>query len=211
MMSKFFLIFFGSFLLQTVVYSQSDDWTKEVTGNGTIVVLSKIYNEKDNSGKELLMLEYVATSIAEVELNSCIALLKDVSKQSEYVENAEYCKKIKDISENEWLIYSYLNPPWPVPNLDCVSILKFTENKTEKTAIFSSSSKPDMYEDKGVTRMIVNSSKYIFKDLGNGKVKITISAKFSPAVNAPEWLIKGWFPNGPTKIMEGIIKEAKKI
>jgi len=57
--------------------------------------------------------------------------------------------------------------------------MTFTENKDEKTAIFELVATPSEYKKGDVNRMKHFNVIYTFKDLGNGKVRITMRC-FSP-------------------------------
>ena len=47
-----------------------------------------------------------------------------------------------------------------------------------------------------------------FKERDNGTVEISIAAKFTPAVQLPEFLMSRWFPEGPADYLRGIVKTA---
>ena len=49
---------------------------------------------------------------------------------------------------------------------------------------------------------------YAFKDLGNDQVEMTVTGEMTPAVQAPAWLVSGWFPNDPADILRAIVKLA---
>ena len=119
-------------------------------------------------------------------------------------------QNVRTISDNEWIIYYYTNNPWPVKNSDCVSRMTFTENKEEKTATFALVATPSEYEKAKVNRMTHFNVVYTFKDLGNSKVKITMTGKSSPPVKVPMWLIKSAFPSAPANAIRKLVELVKE-
>ncbi len=124
------------------------------------------------------------------------------------MENVEVSKKIKDISEVEYSMYYLFSPPWPMPDADCVMQLK--KEVSGGMVMFRGFSIPDQYPKQGVNRMIYNNVEYQFTRLINGVVSIEIYAKMTPANQAPDWLVGMWFPEGPQKMINGLINNAKK-
>ncbi len=84
--------------------------------------------------------------------------------------------------------------------------LVFIEDKKEKTAIFKLSAVPTEYEMGDVNRMQFFNIEYTFKDLGKGRVRITIEGNSSPPVKVPMWLVKSAFPKAPASTVKKIIK-----
>jgi len=188
--------------------AQSIDWKTEKSEDGKITVTSKISERIDEESNQVQLVEYVATTIANVSFQNCVAIMKDISNHKAIL-NEEISEKLKTLSENEWLIYYYFDAPWPIPNSDCVSKMIFTEDIINRMATFSLTAVPTLYEKKDVKRVRYYNVKYTFKDLGDGKVKLTSIAKLTPAINAPEWLIRGFFPEGPARYLHRILVLAK--
>lgn len=117
---------------------------------------------------------------------------------------------MRSISPNEWIIYYYTDNPWPIANSDCVSRMTFTENKEGKTATFTFVATPSEYEKGNVNRMTHFNVVYTFKDLENGKVKITMIGKSSPPVKVPMWLIKLAFPSAPANAIRKLVELVKE-
>lgn len=204
---KFNLVIVVSFLCTTL---SAQEWKKEKSKDGRVVVESRISQPNKEDGKGIPVIEYVATAQVNTTLAKCIEVIKEFSKHSELFEDTPITKKIKDISKNEWLVYYYIDAPWPAPNNDCVTRITFTEDKVKREATFMGIAAPDEYEMKDVKRMTVNEIVYHFRIEQNGKVTITVSGKFSPVVDVPNWLMNTWAPEGPAKIVEGIIRLASE-
>lgn len=190
--------------------SAQTDWITEKTEDGKITVTSKISKRTDENAKEVQLIEYIASTKANVSLQNCIAIMKDISKHREIL-NEEVSEMISSISDNEWLIYYYFNAPWPIPNSDCVAKMNFSEDLNNKMATFTLTAEPLLYATKNVKRVTYYSVSYTFKDIGNGKVEIISTAKLTPVIQAPEWIIREFFPNGPARYIERLLVLAKIV
>ena len=203
------LIILGMIFLNANIFAQTEEWKTEKTKDGQITVSSNISERTDENGDEVQLLEYTATTTASVSMQNCISVIKDVSKHKEFTDD-EVSKKIRTISDNEWIVYYYTDAMWPFRDNDCVAKMIFSEDETKKTATFTVTAAPSMLEEKKkVDRMTYYNVTYAFEDLGNGKVEITTTGKMSPSMEAPAWMIKKWFPEGPADILRIIIKLAK--
>jgi len=89
--------------------------------------------------------------------------------------------------------------------------MSFTEDAAQGTAVFKLSAAPDLLESKKVGRMSFYTIVYSFKDMGDGTVKITVTGKTSPPVEAPLWLIKSAFPGMPADGIRKFVKAAKTM
>lgn len=70
---------------------------------------------------------------------------------------------------------------------------------------------PDMYPDQGVKRMRESFSKYTLTDLGNGETEVIMYSRSIPVVSIPKMLLATWIPDGPAKMVNGIIQLAQDL
>jgi hypothetical protein len=197
-----------SFFINTNAFAQGTEWKTEKSDDGKITVVSKISQRTDEEANEVQLIEYVATTIANVSMQSCISIMKDISKHKEIL-NEEISEKVKTISDNEWLIYYYFDAPWPLPNSDCVSKMNFSEDVTNGIVTFTLTAEPSMYEKKDVKRLTYYNVTYIFKDIGNGQVEMTSIARLTPVIKVPEWFVRSFFPDGPVRYLQRLLLLAK--
>lgn len=193
-----------SIFIQLNLSAQDEEWKHEYSEDGKIEVLSKISKESNSEGESIQVIEYVSTMQIEYTLEECIAILKNVDNHKDFYSDTKVSKKIKDISDTECLVYFYMDAPWPLPNSDCVSIMRFSENKEEKTAVFELLARPNEMEMKDVRRMVLSETIYSFQEAEDQIILFEMRSKFIPAIDAPAWMIKSWFPDGPIEIMENI-------
>ena len=208
--AKITLLILSILFLNAILVAQTEDWDIEITGDDSITVKSRISERTDEKGEEVQLIEYTATTTASVSMQNCISVLKDVSNHKELTDD-EVSELVTTLSDNEWIVYYYTNPPWPVPNNDCVAKMTLSEDENQDMATFTISAAPSMYEMKDVRRMTYYEVTYEFKDLGNGEVEMTVTSSSSPTVQFPAWMIGAWFPEGPADILRTIIELANSI
>lgn len=205
------LIFLCVLFANSGLRAQTADWKKETSKDGRVTVSYMFSDTIDESGKRLNVLEYEATCIAEVSLESCKAVMRTDSLHMEFMEGTENVRRISDLPDGEWLCYYYYNSPWPMPDADVITRYKLEEDPSQKQFILTGTPAPDLYPGQDVARMKHNYTKYIFTDQGNGRVEIVMHSKSIPLVAVPKWLIATWIPDGPADMLNGIIRLAKEI
>ena len=87
--------------------------------------------------------------------------------------------------------------------------MKRTLSGDGKSVSYKGVAEPDLLEDKGVRRLILNDITYMFSEVGQDQVDIIMISRFSPVVSAPRWMVNTWFPEGPAGILERLINLAE--
>jgi hypothetical protein len=198
-------------ILATSVRAQKPGWKQETTKDGKVQVSYYFDERKDEKGKKYTILEYEARTRAQVSLESCLAVLKDDSRHKEFMEDTEYTERIRAISENEWLSYYRLRKRWPMPEADVVTRYTLKLEPDKKRFVLTGNPAPEMHPDQGVERMQESYSTYTVTDLGNGQSEIITYSRSIPVVSIPKMLMATWFPNGPAKMVNGIIQLAQEL
>ena len=68
-----------------------------------------------------------------------------------------------------------------------------------------------MYPDQGMKRMQESFSRYTLTDLGNGETEVIMYSRSIPVVSIPKMLLATWVPDGPAKMLNGIIQLAQEL
>lgn len=187
--------------------AQTKIWKTESVDGGKIVVKSCVSERKDGT-TTLPLIEYVVTTSANVNYQKCLAMLKDINKHKSFLD-LKSAFQVKEINETESIIYYCFNAPWPFSPTDCVNKMTFTEDKIKKTASFNLQCSPNSYKQTDYKRFNVYTVSYNFKDLGNGKVEIIVTARMSPPISVPLMMIRAGFPGIASDIVKDIIKAAQ--
>lgn len=205
---KHHIIFILVLAMPILVNAQQKDWKEALTNNGKVKVRYTVDALKDKSGNERIVAEYTVSTTAGISLNKAEKLLRNAANYKEFLDNTEVSKAVGTTSPNNWLIYMYIDAPWPVPNSDCVQ--QVTINRTEKELTVTMVSKPDAYPMQDHSRMEITDTEYSFIERAPGKVDITISGKFAPLGPVTKFLLETWFPKGPTALLERMIEQINK-
>jgi len=190
--------------------AQADGWKTAMLDEGRISVQYRISERRTQSGDTVPLIEDITTTLADVSMRDCVALMKDPSRHKDFMGDFS-SESIKAISDNEWLVYYYTKNPWPIPDSDCVAIMTCTEDAERGTVVFTLSAAPEMAESRKVKRMSYYDVRYSFKDRGNGSVEIVVSGRSSPPVEVPRWMIMSAFPGAPADGVRKLIKSANAM
>ena len=205
---KTVLIVLYSLLLSIQTHAQRDDWKQEKTKDGKVTVSYNFAEHKDDKGKKFNVLEFEAVTVAVVNMESCLKVLKDDSRHKDFMDDAEHTERIRDLSEDEWLSYYLLKKRWPMPVSDVVTRYKLEADSENSSYTLTGIPAPDMYPDQGIERMRHSYSTYTLRDLGNGLTEVMMYSSSVPLASIPKMLLATWIPNGPAGIVNGIIRLA---
>ena len=205
------LVLLCMLLLSVSVHAQREGWKQDQTKDGKVRVSYNFLEHKDEKGKKYNVLEFEAVTTGEVSMESCLKVLKDDSRHKDFMEDAEHTERIRDLSEDEWLTYYLLKKHWPMPVSDVVTRYKLEEDPENSSYTLTGFPAPDMYPDQGVKRMRHSYSKYTLKNLGNGQTEVTMYSSSVPLAPIPKMLLATWIPDGPAKMVNGIIRLAQEI
>lgn len=195
---KYSTVFLPLILITQLVYGQNSDWKQEESGG--VSVKSKF---ESVDGKTTAY--YIATKSAPISIQAAEKFLRNAANYKLFMANTEESESIEIRSQNEWLMYLYFDAPWPMPNSDCVQKVEVLEADDTSLAVRAESVQHD-FRKHDVQRMQFLRMKYSFRQLSNNQIEITIDAGFTPTTEAPEWMLKAWFPSGPEAIMNNLIK-----
>jgi hypothetical protein len=190
--------------------AESGEWKIALLDKGEISVRYRISERVTERGAKVPMIEDVATTIADVSLCDCVALMKDVSKHKDFMGDFS-SEAIKAISDTECIVYCYSKNPWPVGDSDCVALMSYSEDAATGSAVFKLSFAPDLVENRKVKRMSYYNVTYAFKDMGKGRVEIVVTGRTSPPVEVPLWMIKSAFPGAPADGIRKFVKMARTM
>mgnify|MGYP004702680907 FL=1 len=190
--------------------AEEGEWNSSVLDKGRISVQYRILERVTEGGITVPLIEDITTTITDLSLSTCVALMKDPSKHKYFMGDFS-SEKIKAVSDEEWIVYYYTKNPWPVADSDCVAVMSFSGNAAQGTAVFKLTAAPDLVENKKVGRMNFYNIEYSFKNLGDDSVEIIVKGRTSPPVEAPLWLIKSAFPGMPADGIRKFVKVVKTL
>ena len=110
--------------------AEEGEWKSSVLDKGRISVQYRISERVTEDGKKVPLIEDITTTVADVSLQSCIALMMDVTRHKDFM--GDFSSEVVNIiSDNEWIVYYYTKNPWPVADSDCVAVMSFSGDATQ--------------------------------------------------------------------------------
>ena len=133
--------------------------------------------------------ELKITTQFETSLNSITALLSDVPANTDWVYSSKVAKITEQVSPGEMYYYSVSDFPWPLQDRDLIVHSIIEQDPVSKVMTSISYSAEEKYPlQKGIVRVTVFDSKWIFTPLPNGKIDIEYTVKTDPGGNIPVFL-----------------------
>jgi hypothetical protein len=210
-MIRFFpsIFFLGIVLLTITVRAQTNNWKTDKSDDRKITVKSFVSERKDEHGENVPLIEYVASTTDFMNLQNCIKIMKDVSRHKEFLDT-KINETVKLYSDNEWLNYYVFNAPWPFSPSDCVVKVSYYEDLKTKTVMYTLTATPTLVKSTEMKRFTYYNFTYAFKDIGSGKVEATVTAKMSPPVSVPLWMLRASFPGSAAEPLQKLVKLIKE-
>ena len=203
-----FLFLFGIIFFSLPVFAQAEGWESVKTSDGRISVKSRVSEWADKNGNTYPLIEYTAISIDELNYESCIAVMRDVTKHNKFLD-VKICEKTNIFSENEWLNYYVFNAPWPFPSTDCVVKVNSAEDSTLKKAVFTMEAAPDLMKSTDLKRFELYNFTYSFKELATNKIEVTITSKMALTTSVPLFLLRASFPGSAAEPLQKLLNLIK--
>jgi len=176
-------------------YSQETDWQLKRETDGFKIYIRNI---AETGIKELKI-----TTQFETSLNSIVALLNDVPANTDWVYTNEVAKITEQIAPNDICYYSVSDFPWPLQDRDLIVHSIIEQDPDSKVVTSVSYAADGKYpRQKGIVRIIVFDSKWIFTPLPDAKVDIEYTVKTDPEGNIPIFLTNMFIDRGPVATMK---------
>ena len=143
------------------------------------------------------------TTQFETSLSSIVALLNDVPANPDWVYSSKIAKITHQLAPNDIYYYSVSDFPWPLQDRDLMVRSIIEQDPDSKVITSISSSEEEKYPlQKGIIRISIFDSKWIFTPLPGGKVNIEYTVQTDPGGNIPVFLTNIFIDKGPIATMK---------
>jgi hypothetical protein len=183
-------------------WAQDKAWETSTTKDNILVKSS--VSDTIIGENTMQLIKYEASRTIHADYQSCINILKEIENYKHLFDYTKRSEKIKVIGTNEWLIYFYMDMPWPMSDSDAVYKMKLSQMNQGKVTQFEMISSPELMEYTDVKRGQIGRSLYHIEKLDNGQVFLKINTLSVPVSESPDWMVKAWFPEGPADIIRKI-------
>lgn len=168
--------------------------------------------EKDKDGVKVYLREYKNDKQAKAEmtvkssLSAIVALLKDESVGTEWIDRANEFKLVKSNGDKEWYTYTEISLPFPYSNRDMIIKNVLSQNSNKVVKITTDSEHTLLSVDDDLERVEVAEGYWQLTPLGNGQVKVFYQVYVEMGVNAPvpNWVKDPMMADGILDTMRGM-------
>jgi len=176
-------------------YAQQSEWQLKRTTKDLKVYTRNIV---ETGIKELRI-----TTQFETSLSSIIALLNDVPANADWVYSSKVAKITETLAPNDMYYYSVSDFPWPFQNRDLIVHSVIEQDPDSKVVTSTSYAAEGKYPiQKGMVRVTIFDSQWIFTPLPDSKVDIEYTVKTDPGGNIPIFLTNMFIDKGPVATMK---------
>jgi len=181
-------IFLKSFFFALCIFSASVEANSQFQSTEWILAEStdeiKVYTKgiKDRpNAKEIKSIMRISQSPEKL-----LALVVDYPNAKNWRQRVKSMERVKNIDDNNWLVRSVTDLPWPLEDRTAVMTCNVERNEKTGTIIYTFKSAG---KDNGLDASETIEGKYIFVPLPNGQTEITHHIVMDSPVQVPEWLM----------------------
>jgi hypothetical protein len=202
-------IMLGMTCLGVVISAQAKELKTENAGYDNITEEYAISERTNEHGEQVPLIEYSASATVQCSYQSVISIMKDVANHNKFT-NSDISKKVEALSDSEWVVY-YYSKVRLLTDYDCVAIMTIHEDAANKSARFAFTSAPALYRKTGANRFTYYTITYEFKDLNNGFLAVTMTAKMTPPIKVPPTMTREAFVGAVADCFRKFIKLAWEV
>ena len=153
-----------------------------------------------------------ATAVVEtVRLTSLVALIQDAEACPEWADRCAESYLIEQLSENESLIYTHSDMPFPVKDRDVVAHVSWSQDPVTFEVMMNSVAITGRIDEvRGRLRLTDARAIWRFTPLPSGEVAIFSEAHINPGSSLPGWVTNMLLVDTPFETMKSFVAEAVK-
>ncbi|MCG8672926.1 MAG: START domain-containing protein [Pseudomonadales bacterium] len=162
----------------------ASDWQLEVDQDNI-----KLFTRQ---GEASPMKTYKVETRIKATLSSLVAFLNDEKSFPKWMDKVAEVEKIRDINEQESLVYQVIDAPWPAKDQDNILYSKWTQDPNTLAVTKDITAEPMFMKEKSNRRrQSFYKASWTLIPEGNGMVKVEYSAEIDPGVGeVKEWMEK---------------------
>ena len=155
---------------------------------------------------------YKAEGIVAANLFDLLAVLSDIGRRPQWVENLKESRILEGNVDSKVVIYEEYHLPWPCQNRDSVveSVIHQNLAKLEVAVDYHEVTNPKAPPRAGVTRMPVLHGSMLFRyvDRTHSFARVIIGMKVGG--DLPDWAVNHFARQAPLLPIEGLLRQVKR-
>lgn len=163
----------------------------------------------DGSGDSNYLIEYQIVTQVNSSIPQVKSVMDDVSRYKNFTGD-DSSEAIGLNSHGEDILYFFTKAPWPIRSFEKVLTLQSSENKTSSSTRevqYRMWATPNALEMGKTQRFEKFETTYVFSELDEGTINVTMSSKFVTPFRIPGWMVKASFPGTIFDLMDALVFE----
>ena len=198
------LIFFCIAILSfgLVHASDSEEWTHLYDEQGVSVF----------ENKSAVFPQYKATGRLNLNFYDVVAVMSDIPRRLEWVENLSEIKVLEGDTLSHILVYNRFDLPWPAADRDSIVEALIEVDSTAKTAEihFKSQNETSIHEYPGVVRVKTVLGITRLKYIDENTTEVSDQILMDPGGYLPKWIAKIFIEDVPVHTLSALKKQVQK-
>lgn len=140
--------------------------------------------------KDTKLLEFKAISEVPAGLSTLISVIRDMEDANELFAASKEAKLVKKVNELEWLIWSYIDAPFPCDDRDMVVRMSLSQDKVSGIVTIDIVSDPEAIpEKKSMVRIPLVDGSITYIPLAKNQTRVIYQNVTDPGGLIPTWII----------------------
>jgi len=180
-------------------------WHRVTSSDGIAV------HQKDHPDRDLP--SFRGVGMVNASIYRVLAVLEDTTRHTEWMERCVESRLVKQVEENERIVYNRTAAMWPVADRDVVvqGRMDFDPNTKVVMLHFKSLRRSSVPEVDGVVRMTNLSGHYRLVRKGPDKTHVTFEVDADPGGALPAFLVKWASRDIPIKTIKALRTQSKDM
>lgn len=172
------------------------NWKEKRNKNGIIISTSKVQGSKYKAVR--------GTMTIKGKLSSFVALVQDTASCSQWVDLCKKSSRFQNISNQEYLVYTYLDIPFPAKDRDVLAHVRWVQDPNSLKVSMTSKPTTGIMKKTKAVRIEQATTEWHFTPQSDGTVLIETFAHVNPNGPAPAWLTNMLLVKYPYKTMNSM-------
>ncbi len=168
----------------------AEDWRLEREAEGIRVWIRSVEGSPHRAVR--------ARMVVDTPIEDIVAILRDTDMCRDWARYCEASHVHEKLGESEAYIYTHNDLPWPVPDRDVVSHVRWTEHpETGVVEMEAVATEGILARLEDVVRLTDAYSTWTLRPLESGEVEVTTEAHVDPAGPVPAWITNRLLVDAP--------------
>jgi hypothetical protein len=145
-------------------------------------------------------------------IDQLAAILRDVSKYTDWVYATRTSKMVREVSDNEFIYYAEVGTPWPAANRDYYADIKIAFNPSNRSmSVFSVGMKDFQPEKKDLVRIPMSKGFWTVTTQSDEKIHLQYILQIDPGGAVPAWILNSFATKAPIETFSNLKRKMEEL